>query len=62
MNSMFTPTVTELTRTLEPVSPDTFGEALHDAPLDTPPALANVVRLRPRLTAVPGPGTVARAA
>jgi hypothetical protein len=62
MDSMLTPTVTELTRALEPVSPDTFVDPLPEEPLGGPPAMGRVVNLRPPVAAGPWPDIVARAA
>ena len=55
---MFSPTVTELPRHLEPLSRDTFNDALRLAPAPRQPSPSNVVQLfpaaparRPRLVA-----------
>jgi hypothetical protein len=50
---MFSPTVTELPRRLEPISPDTFNDAGRvppngrPSPSDSPAGFDNVVVLRP---------------
>ena len=44
---MFSPIVTELPRRLEPISPDTFNDAVRSAPSPRRPSPSNVVRLRP---------------
>ena len=45
---MFSPTVTELPRRLEPISRDTFNDAGRTAP--THPSPSNVIELRPAAT------------
>lgn len=44
---MFSPTVTELPRRLEPISPDTFNDAGRTAPTPSRPSPSNVIELRP---------------
>ena len=44
---MFSPTVTELPRRLEPISRDTFNDAGRSAPTPRRPSPSNVVELRP---------------
>ena len=44
---MYTPTVTELPRRLEPISRDTFNDALRLAPAPRRPSPSNVVQLHP---------------
>lgn len=44
---MFSPTVTELPRRLEPISRDTFNDAGRSAPTPRGPLPANVIELRP---------------
>jgi hypothetical protein len=44
---MFSPTVTELPRRLEPISRDTFNDAGRSAPTPRRPSPSNVIELRP---------------
>ena len=44
---MFSPTVTELPRRLEPISRDTFNDAGRSAPTPSRPSPSNVIELRP---------------
>jgi hypothetical protein len=44
---MFSPTVTELPRRLEPISRDTFNDAGLSTPSPSRPAPSNVIELRP---------------
>jgi len=44
---MLSPTVTYLPRTLEPISRDTFNDAVRAAPSPRRPSPSNVVELRP---------------
>jgi hypothetical protein len=44
---MYSPTVTELPRRLEPISRDTFNDAVRLAPTPRRPSPSNVVQLRP---------------
>ena len=44
---MFSPTVTELPRRLESISPDTFNDAGRSAPSPSRPSPSNVIELRP---------------
>lgn len=44
---MFSPTVTELPRRLEPISRDTFNDAGRSAPTPSRPSPGNVIELRP---------------
>jgi hypothetical protein len=47
---MFSPTVTELPRRLEPISRDTFNDAGRSTPTPSRPAPSNVIELRPPAT------------
>ncbi len=48
---MFSPTVTELPRRLEPISHDTFNDAARTAPpFPSHPSPSNVIELRPAAT------------
>ena len=44
---MFSPTVTELPRHLEPLSRDTFNDAARRTPTPSRPSPSNVIELRP---------------
>jgi hypothetical protein len=44
---MFSPTVTELPRHLEPISRDTFNDAARRTPTPRRPSPSNVIELRP---------------
>ncbi len=48
---MYSPTVTELPRRLEPISRDTFNDAARRAPSPSRPSPSNVVQLRPTIAA-----------
>ena len=56
---MFSPTVTELPRRLEPISRDTFSDAGRTAPPPSRPSPSNVVELRPAATGAQGFGLAA---
>ena len=49
---MFSPTVTELPRRLEPISRDTFNDAGRTAPTPSRPSPSNVIELRPAAAAM----------
>jgi len=44
---MYSPTVTELPRRLEPISRDTFNDAVRHVPAPRRPSPSNVVQLHP---------------
>jgi hypothetical protein len=48
---MYSPTVTELPRRLEPISRDTFNDAGRRVPAPRPSSPNNVVQLRPSVPA-----------
>jgi hypothetical protein len=56
---MFSPTVTELPRRLEPISRDTFNDAGLGAPSPSRPAPSNVIELRPLASGARGLGLAA---
>jgi hypothetical protein len=56
---MFSPTVTELPRRLEPISRDTFNDAGRSAPTPSRPAPSNVIELRPLASGARGIGLAA---
>jgi hypothetical protein len=56
---MFSPTVTELPRHLEPNSRDTFNDAGRSAPTPSRPSPSNVIELRPAASGALGLGLVA---
>lgn len=56
---MLSPTVTYLPRTLEPISRDTFNDAVRSAPTPRRPSPSNVIELRPAAPAAPRLGLVA---
>jgi hypothetical protein len=57
---MFSPTVTELPRRLEAISPDSFAGTVHlPAPVADPRVLDNVVQLRPIAAPAYGSGLTA---
>jgi hypothetical protein len=49
---MFSPTVTELPRRLEPISRDTFNDAGRSTPTPSRPLPGNVIELRPAASGV----------
>ena len=49
---MFSPTVTELPRPLEPISRDTFNDAGRSVPAPRHQSPSNVIELRPAAAAV----------
>ena len=49
---MFSPTVIELPRPLEPISRDTFNDAGRSVPAPRRPLPSNVIELRPAAAAV----------
>lgn len=49
--TMYSPTVTELPRRLEPISRDTFNDAVRHTPTPRRPSPSNVMQLRPAGTA-----------
>jgi hypothetical protein len=56
---MFSPTVTELPRRLEPISRDTFNDAGRNAPTPSRPSPSNVIELRPAAAGVRHAGLAA---
>jgi len=56
---MFSPTVIELPRRLEPISRDTFNDAGRTAPTPRRPSPSNVIELRPVAPGVRGLGLAA---
>jgi hypothetical protein len=59
---MFSPTVTELPRRLEPISRDTFNDAGRDAPTPGRPSPSNVIELRRSASRAPRPRAILAAA
>ena len=56
---MLSPTVTELPRTLEAISRDTFNDGVRNAPSPRRPSPSNVIELRPGAAGAPRFGLAA---